>query len=229
MCYVWIRRGQSDKIIYANMMLNKKMFQVDCEAALNVIPQKYVRDADLQLPTKKLQMWNGSELESLSKCRIALHSPKYTKNIRLNSMWSREIYSPSLQVMRVSQQMNLITLSYDYVDNVNSASEYNCWPTTQMSSTVNCINYPGRFIYKLTKLPYRVMLHLGACQCLWFLMLKRIKAIGKNLELSFLSTYQHTGIVKLSLQQRTRVTYVFALIRNPWTKKWSANDTSYQP
>lgn len=100
------------------------MFQVDCEVALNVIPQKYVRDVDLQPPTKKLQMWNGTELESLSKCRVVLRSPKYTKNIRLNSLWSREIYSPSLLAKRVSQQMNLITVSYDNVDNVNSASEY---------------------------------------------------------------------------------------------------------
>lgn len=70
-------------MIFGHFLLN---IQVDFGATLNIISQKYLQDADLEPPTRKLQMCNETELVPVDKCRIVLHNPKNIKNIWLNSL-----------------------------------------------------------------------------------------------------------------------------------------------
>ena len=48
-----------------------------------MLPQKYVKSADLQPTDKPLQIWNGTELVVLGKCPMNLRNPKNEKKVDL--------------------------------------------------------------------------------------------------------------------------------------------------
>ena len=71
----------TDKEIDATMILNgvEVKFQLVCGATVNMLPQKYVKSADLQPTDKPLHMWNGTELIPLGKCHTYLNNLKIRK------------------------------------------------------------------------------------------------------------------------------------------------------
>jgi transposase InsO family protein len=102
------------KEVYAKMLLNNEMvrFQIDCGATVNLLPKKYIRGKALRPTTKKLQMWNKSELEPEGSCFVPLRNPKNGKKYRVKFTVIQEDLTPLLG-KKVSEKMGLIKINYD--------------------------------------------------------------------------------------------------------------------
>ena len=72
--------------IYAELIIaNQRIkFQIDCGATINILPERYVKDQKLKPTTKKLRMWNHSEVTPLGTTRAV------TKNLQNNRRYSVE-------------------------------------------------------------------------------------------------------------------------------------------
>ena len=71
-------REKSRKTICAYMTVNERKvkFQVDSNATVNIMPQKYVQQFKLQRLTKKILMWNRTKFTAISKYCFTLRYPK---------------------------------------------------------------------------------------------------------------------------------------------------------
>lgn len=95
---------------------------MDCEAAINVILQKYVYNICLQPSTTRLKIWNGIELVFIGKCRIVLHYSKNMKKYSVKFTIVKETVTLFLGKC-VSEQLNLIAVHYNNITNVSSVPE----------------------------------------------------------------------------------------------------------
>ena len=97
--------------IYAEFMIKNQRikFQIDSGATINILPEKYVKGADLKPTTKRLRMWNNSEVSPLGTTRIVLKNPE---NHRKYSIEFVVVHGNLLPIIgaRAAQQMKIITV-----------------------------------------------------------------------------------------------------------------------
>lgn len=113
-----------DSHIYVDMWINDKSksrakvsFQVDCGATVNVLPRKYVKYNTLLHTDKVLQMWNGTAIHPLGRCRVFMRNPRTQKKYDVEFVIVNEDLTPLLG-KRASEKMGLITVNYDEFEQV---------------------------------------------------------------------------------------------------------------
>jgi hypothetical protein len=115
---------KSDNEIFAEMKINRYRvkFQVDCGAAVNVLPQKYLgKSNELSKCTKILQMWNGSKIVPVGKCRLHVLNVKNNKKYSVEFIVVEDDLMPLLGA-KASLQMNLITVKADNFKCINACT-----------------------------------------------------------------------------------------------------------
>ena len=67
--------------IYAELIVKDEpvKFQLNCGATINILPEKDAQSCDLKSTTKRLRMWNGSEVIPLQTTRVIVRNPQNQK------------------------------------------------------------------------------------------------------------------------------------------------------
>ena len=95
-------------------------FQVDTGATVNLLPDKYADN--LNATTKKLTMWNGSEIPAVGTCRTTVLNPKTQKKYSVEFTVVKENLRPLLSY-KTAEQMRLITLHEKNIERVLGVSD----------------------------------------------------------------------------------------------------------
>lgn len=115
--------NNKSKQVYAEMLVNGKpvRFQLDCGAAVNVLPAKYIGNGKIKPYTNKLVMWNGTKVQPAGVSRL---NPKTGKNYSVEFIIVNEHFTPLLGV-RATEQMELLSINRDNFKVVNSVNQSN--------------------------------------------------------------------------------------------------------
>ena len=100
--------------IYAELIVKDEpvKFQLDCGATINILPEKDAQSCDLKSTTKRLRMWNGSEVIPLGTTRVIVRNPRNHKRYSIEFVVVRENLVPIIGA-RAAQHMKLITIHDD--------------------------------------------------------------------------------------------------------------------
>ena len=100
--------------IYAELIVKDEpdKFQLDCGATINILPKKDAQSCDLKSTTKRLRMWNGSEVIPLGTTRVIVRSPRNHKRYSIEFVVVRENLVPIIGAL-ATQHMKLITIHDD--------------------------------------------------------------------------------------------------------------------
>ncbi|XP_064637067.1 uncharacterized protein K02A2.6-like [Lineus longissimus] len=129
-------------------------FQIDCGATVTVLPKRYLKpDSKIRKEHVHLRMWNSSGLNALGKCKVNVVNPATGQRFRLDCVLVEEDLTPLLS-RKAAEKMRLITVNYDYFDQVNSVSPGGA----AVSKFVN--EFPNVFNRKVGTLPGKVHLTL---------------------------------------------------------------------
>jgi hypothetical protein len=100
--------------IYAELIITKTpiKFQIDCGATINILPEKYVQGCNLKPTSKRLRMWNNSEVIPQGTTRIIARNPRNNKRYSIEFVVVRENLVPIIGA-RAAQHMSIITIHKD--------------------------------------------------------------------------------------------------------------------
>ena len=100
--------------IYAERIVNDEpvKFQLDCGATINILPEKDAQSCDLKSATKRLRMWNGSEVIPLGTTRVIVRNPRNYKRYCIEFVLVCENLVPIIG-SRVAQHIRLINIHDD--------------------------------------------------------------------------------------------------------------------
>ena len=119
-----INSGQSDhQPIYCEMEVNGKpvKLQVDCGATVNILPKRHLHDLPLRPETVKLQMWNGSTIQALGRCKLRTRNVKTGQKLNVEFVIVKEELTPLLS-RNAAEKMGLITVNYNHFKHVNAVT-----------------------------------------------------------------------------------------------------------
>ena len=102
------------KEIYTVMEIGNQAvkFQVDCGASINIITEKLMGDSPITPTTKRLVMWNKSEITPLGSTRMILRNPKNRNKYSVEFVVVKENLTPLIGA-QAAQHMKLITVNED--------------------------------------------------------------------------------------------------------------------
>ena len=102
------------KEIYTVMEIGNQAvkFQVDCGASINIITEKLMGDSPITPTTKRLVMWNKSEITPLGSTRVILRNPKNRNKYSVEFVVVKENLTPLIGA-QAAQHMKLITVNED--------------------------------------------------------------------------------------------------------------------
>ncbi len=82
--------------IYAELIITKTpiKFQIDCGATINILPEKYVQGCNLKPTSKRLRMWNNSEVIPQGTTRFIARNPRNNKRYSIEFVVVRENLVP---------------------------------------------------------------------------------------------------------------------------------------
>lgn len=119
--------SETAKSIMTTMEVEGKeiKFQVDCGASVNVIPRHLIPNVELKPCNTVLFMWNSTKIKPLGKSRIVMKNTKNKKRYSVEFIVVGQEFVPILG-KRTSEQMNLITVHYENINQVNDKfSDFN--------------------------------------------------------------------------------------------------------
>ncbi|XP_064622353.1 uncharacterized protein K02A2.6-like [Lineus longissimus] len=117
--------GHSPKDVRCRMMLTDSRqevtFQVDTGASVNLIPLRLAVHTELSPTTKRLKMWNGSEIHPVGSCRLVVGNPKNRKRYSVEFVVVKENLMPLLG-LKAAQGMKLVTVNDSIMERIAAVS-----------------------------------------------------------------------------------------------------------
>ena len=112
--------NSSRKSIRSKMILdgNPINFNVDSGAALNLIPQKYVKDSTILDDKQTLSMWNKAEITTIGKAKLKILNPK-------TGLVHKVMFSINLSPLiglTAAEKMNLLAINEENFEKVCSVT-----------------------------------------------------------------------------------------------------------
>ena len=111
---------QNQKVIKAEMLINDQpvIFQIDCGASVNVIPERYIKHTStLTSCNTTLHMSNKTVVRPRGKTRLTIRNPKTRKKYSVEFFVVAENLIPLLG-KETSEAMDLITINYNKFESV---------------------------------------------------------------------------------------------------------------
>ena len=101
--------------IHAQLLIANQpvSFQIDCGATVNILPEKYATGSDLKPTSKRLCMWNNSEVIPLGTTRVITKNPKNNKRYSIEFVVVRENLIPIIGA-QAAQHMSIVTIHHDH-------------------------------------------------------------------------------------------------------------------
>ena len=85
-------------------------FQIDCEASINIITEALIGKSVITSTSKRLVMWNKTEITPLGATRMVLRNPKNQKKYSVEFVVVKENLTPLIGA-QAAQHMKLITVN----------------------------------------------------------------------------------------------------------------------
>lgn len=107
--------------IYCEMEVNGKpvKLQIDCGATVNILSKRHLDGLPLRPETVKLQMWNGSTIQALGRCKLRTRNVKTGQQFNVDFVIVEEELIPLLS-RNAAEKMGLITVNYNHFKHVNA-------------------------------------------------------------------------------------------------------------
>ena len=84
----------------------------DCGATIIILPERYVKDHNLKLTSKRLRMWNNSEITLLGTTRTITRNPRNNNRYSIEFVVVRENLVPIIGA-RASKHMNIVIIHHE--------------------------------------------------------------------------------------------------------------------
>ena len=138
-----------DIAVLAEMLVQQKpvRFQIDCEASANILPSKYVEDADLEPCSQSLIMCNGTKVKPFRSCALPVVNPRNNNKIQSEILGCQGEFNST-----PTEKMGLLTMHKENFVSIVENLE------NDLSN-----KYPDVFDNGLGKLPEKLKVDL-ACQ-----------------------------------------------------------------
>ena len=153
-----VNSDDRNKPIYTDIAVNGQQvsFQVDPGATANIIPHKHVNNIHLEPTTSTLKMWNGVvTTHHIGKGRIDIRNIYNRRKYNVDFLGADNDYYIPFLGRETVEAMNLITVNYENLKQVNSALTYD-----PMSVQTILQDYPTIFDRQLVNLPGEVHFYL---------------------------------------------------------------------
>ena len=85
-------------------------FQIDCGASINIITEALIGKSVITSTSKRLVMWNKTEITPLGATRMVLRNPKNQKKYSVEFVVVKENLTPLIGA-QAAQHMKLITVN----------------------------------------------------------------------------------------------------------------------
>lgn len=93
--------------------------QIDCGATVNILSKRHLDGLPLPPETVQLQMWNGSTIQALGRCKLRTRNVKTGQKFNVHFVIVEEELTPLLS-RNAAEKMGLITVNYNHFKHVNA-------------------------------------------------------------------------------------------------------------
>ena len=91
---------------------NAIKFQIDCGASINITTEMLIGNSVITLTSKRLIMWNETEITPMGATRVVLRNPKNRKEYSVKFVVVKENLTPLIGA-QAAQHMKLITVNQE--------------------------------------------------------------------------------------------------------------------
>ena len=141
------------KLLFTKMLVDNAevKFQIDSGASVNLIPSKYVKDADIQSSGCILQMWDGTKVRPLGETKVKIENPANGKQYLVKCVVIENDSLMPILGLSTCQKMNLIAVNENNVQRITTVKTQNLIEkyNSVFNNDVGCI--PGTVKLRVDK------------------------------------------------------------------------------